>query len=121
MERPPKYSFDSVELEQTVAHGGRLPILTRRVFVGGRESSVRFIDYSLLPPGADVGTHTHATDNEELYVIVEGRGTMLVDGERFEVHGGDCVINRPGGTHALENTGDADLKMIVIEVACRGA
>jgi mannose-6-phosphate isomerase-like protein (cupin superfamily) len=119
MERLPKYSFDSAQLDQAVAHGGKSPILTQRVFVGDPTSSIRFIDYSLLPPGSDIGRHTHETDNEELYLIVAGRGAMFVDGKTFEVGCGDCVVNRPGGTHGLENTGDTELKMIVIEVVCR--
>jgi mannose-6-phosphate isomerase-like protein (cupin superfamily) len=87
--------------------------------VGRVPSGISFIDYSLLPPGSDIGEHTHGTDNEELYVIISGRGRMYVDGETFEVGSGDCIMNRPGGTHALENVGDTELKMIVIETACR--
>lgn len=119
MGRRPKYSFSSAQLHETIAHGGKSPILTQRVFVGDVTSGIRFIDYSQLPPGSEIGKHTHETDNEELYVIVAGRGVMVVDGETFEVGCGDCVVNRPGGTHALENTGDTDLKMIVVEIACR--
>jgi mannose-6-phosphate isomerase-like protein (cupin superfamily) len=110
-----------VQLDQTLAHGGRSPILTQRVFVGDAKNSIRFIDYSLLPPGSDIGKHTHGMDNEELYLIIAGRGLMYVDGETFEVGCGDCIINRPGGTHALENIGNTDLKMIVIEIVCRNA
>jgi mannose-6-phosphate isomerase-like protein (cupin superfamily) len=114
-----RYSFNSVQFDQTVAHGGKLPILTRRIFVGDAMSSIRFIDYSLLPPGSEIGRHTHGIDNEELYLILAGNGLMYVDGETFEVGHGDCIINRPGGTHALENIGDTELKLMVIEVVSR--
>ena len=119
MGRVQRYSFDAAELDQTVAHVGKLPILTRRVFVGDLKSSIRFLDYSLIPPGADIGRHTHGIDNEELYLIIAGHGLMYVDGDTFEVSCGDCVINRPGGTHALKNIGETGLKLMVIEIARR--
>ena len=61
----------------------------------------------VLGPGADIGRHTHGPDNEELYVIVSGKGFMVLDGEEFEVGPGDVILNRPGGTHGLKNIADA--------------
>ena len=73
------------------------------------------------PPGAEIGVHTHANDNEEIYVIVGGSGVMYLDGDLFMVGAGDVVINAPGGTHGLRNTSDADLKLIVIEIPATSA
>lgn len=61
------------------------------------------------------GLHTHGLDDEELYVIVAGTGTMTVDDLQFEVGPGDVVINRPGGAHGLANTSRHNLRIVVID------
>jgi mannose-6-phosphate isomerase-like protein (cupin superfamily) len=60
--------------------------------------------------------HRHG-DDEEVYVIVQGRGRMLLDGQTFDVGPGDVIRNVPGGTHGLENTGSESLTMVVLDVA----
>ncbi|MFL5321526.1 MAG: cupin domain-containing protein [Myxococcaceae bacterium] len=80
---------------------------------------LHFVDLTVLPPGADVGRHTHAKDNEELYVIISGRGRMQLDEREFEVGPGDVILNRPGGTHALTNTSNEELRIVVVEVSAQ--
>lgn len=41
---------------------------------------------------------------------------MWRDGEAFPVRAGDLVVNRPGGEHGLENTGDVSLRLFVLEL-----
>ena len=72
------HSFAAASLEEVTAHGGARPILTRRVV--GRTDSLNFIDLTVVPSGSDIGVHTHADDNEEIYVVVSGNATMRVDG-----------------------------------------
>jgi len=112
------YRFGSCTFERVRAHGGAREISFARVLqrAGG---PLRFIDLSVLAPGADIGPHTHADDNEELYVVVEGRGLMSLDGQEFEVEPGDVILNRPGGSHGLRNTGEQELRIVVIEVDSR--
>ena len=74
-----------------------------------------FIIYSELKPGTSIGYHTHE-NNEEVYVILEGRGTMTIDGQKHEIVAGDVILNKPYGSHGLENTSDTNLKIIVFEV-----
>ncbi|KMO36364.1 hypothetical protein VQ02_15485 [Methylobacterium variabile] len=108
------HSFAAASLEEVTAHGGARPILTRRVV--GRTDSLNFIDLTVVPSGSDIGVHTHADDNEEIYVVVSGNATMRVDGRTIAVSPGDVVVNRPGGTHGLWNTGDEEVRLVVIEV-----
>jgi mannose-6-phosphate isomerase-like protein (cupin superfamily) len=112
---PGLFRFEQCTFENVRAHGGEREISFARVL--SRDSgSIRFIDLSVLAPGADIGRHTHAEDNEELYVVVEGQGLMSLDGREFEVRPGDVVMNRPGGTHGLKNVGQGELRIVVIEV-----
>jgi mannose-6-phosphate isomerase-like protein (cupin superfamily) len=115
------FAFDDSLFAELTAHGGTRPIRTRRVLNGNdsERGTPNFIDLTIVPPGADIGTHTHADDNKEIYVIVSGCGTMLVDGRRFEVSAGDVVVNRPGGTHGFWNTGASEVRMVVIEIPVR--
>jgi len=80
-------------------------------------AACNFLDLTVVPPGADIGLHTHTDDNEETYIVVTGRGEMAVDGQRFAVGPGDVIVNRPGGTHGLWNTGDKPMQLVVIEIA----
>lgn len=68
-----------------------------------------------MPAGTSIGDHKHG-DDEELYIVLEGSGVMLVDGEIKEVHAGDIIVNKPFGSHALNNNSNADLKILVMEV-----
>jgi mannose-6-phosphate isomerase-like protein (cupin superfamily) len=121
MKAPPSprhYRFARSRFERVRAHGGAREISFARVLQRAR-GPLRFIDLSVLAPGADIGHHTHTDDNEELYVVIEGRGLMSLDGEEFEVQPGDVILNRPGGSHGLRNTGHSELRIVVIEVDAR--
>ena len=112
-----RVNLGAVALEETVAHGGRGTIRFRRVADGeSTEGSCNFIDLAVLPPGASIGRHTHSPEEEEFYLVLSGSGRMVRDGEELRLTAGDLVRNRPGGTHQLENDGDADLRIFVFEV-----
>jgi mannose-6-phosphate isomerase-like protein (cupin superfamily) len=103
-------------LADVVAHGGAGTIGFHRVFDRADfEAPVHFVDYAVLPPGASIGRHTHGRD-EELYLVLEGSGTMHLDGREFRVGPGTVILNRAGGTHALRNDSDAPIRLFVVEV-----
>ena len=54
---------------------------------------------------------------EEYYYILSGRGVMTLDGELFEVKTGDITAVYPGGEHALGNSSDEDLHVVVISIS----
>jgi mannose-6-phosphate isomerase-like protein (cupin superfamily) len=116
MRQDQHFCFESLTYESVIAHDGSQPILFKRTAERTRGSACNFIDFSIVPPGADIGLHTHARDNEEIYIVVSGRGIMHLEGEEFEVGPGHVIVNRPGGTHALRNSGDTELRLVVVEV-----
>jgi mannose-6-phosphate isomerase-like protein (cupin superfamily) len=116
MTREQHFCFESAELKETIAHAGSAPILFQRAAVKADGRAFNFLDFTVVPVGADIGIHTHAHDNEEIYIIISGRGLMFVDGREFEVGPGHVVVNRPGGTHGLRNSGDTALRMVVLEI-----
>ena len=69
----------------------------------------REIGWLTLPPGASIGSHGH-TDNEDVYIIISGKGIFTDStGKEYEVGPGDITIARPGQKHGLKNSGDESL------------
>jgi methionyl-tRNA synthetase len=60
-----------------------------------------------VAPGGRSGSHHH--DETECFVIVAGRGDLLVDGGRHAVEPGTVTLFEPFESHVLENTGNTDL------------
>ncbi|EYF01008.1 cupin domain-containing protein [Chondromyces apiculatus] len=115
MTRPRVFSFDDPGFQRALAHHGGAPILFHRV-ADARSGAANWIDLVIVPRGADIGLHTHGDGDEEVYVILAGRGRMTLDAHAFEVGPGHVVVNRPGGTHSLVNVGEDDLRLVVVDV-----
>ena len=111
-----RFSFETVNFVHVHAHGGREAILFCRAREGSSATAHNFLDLTIVPPGAEIGRHTHDLDNEETYIVVSGRGRMEAGGRSFEVTQGSVVVNPPGGTHALVNPGPDELRLVVIEL-----
>jgi mannose-6-phosphate isomerase-like protein (cupin superfamily) len=62
-------------------------------------------------PGSMQAVHGHP-DNEQIYVIVRGRGVMQVGDEMEEVGEGMLVFIPPGAAHAIKNTGNEPLVFV---------
>lgn len=85
-------------------------------FNGGEKSTIAaiFNDGAVkvlcgkLEAGASIGTHTHKTSSEVIYIL-KGKGKVLMDGEYEEVSAGVCHYCPKGHTHSLINDSDADL------------
>jgi len=73
------------------------------------------VEWAALPPGGISGEHVH-TRTEELYFIISGTGTMLLDGQEHPVRGGDLILNGIGTRHGLINSGGDRLTWLVVEV-----
>jgi len=57
-----------------------------------------------VSPGAKTAAHFHRL-TEEIYYIVEGTGTMMIDREQREVGPGDAIAIPPGMVHQILNSG----------------
>nr|WP_095534024.1 class I tRNA ligase family protein [Streptomyces prasinopilosus] len=60
-----------------------------------------------IAPGARSEADRH--DEGEMFVVVSGKGAVVVDGERHPVSAGTLVSFAPFETHVVENTSDDDL------------
>ncbi len=59
---------------------------------------------AMLPAGGATERHWHR-ESEELYFILEGSGTMEVDGDEREVGPGDAILIPPGAWHQIRGIG----------------
>jgi mannose-6-phosphate isomerase-like protein (cupin superfamily) len=65
---------------------------------------------TLEPDGGQVPWHNQ--QQEEVYLVLDGRGEMCLGDERQVVTGGQAVQIPPGVFHQLTNIGDTPLHMI---------
>ena len=59
--------------------------------------------------------HSHK-QNEEIYAVLSGRGTMVVDGETVELQAGDWLRVAPAGERQLSAAADSAISVICIQV-----
>ncbi len=73
---------------------------------------VEFVELTLLKGG---NIPPHALDLPVTFYVVTGEGVVSVDGVEFPLKSGDIATSVAGSTRELTNTGDADLKVLVIK------
>jgi quercetin dioxygenase-like cupin family protein len=75
-------------------------------------SSVSFFT-NRHPPGDGPPAHTHPYD--ETFLIQEGEGTFVVDGQESVAREGQIVVVPEGAVHSYRNTGDGVLRTVAIQ------
>ncbi|GAA3849637.1 cupin domain-containing protein [Saccharothrix violaceirubra] len=73
------------------------------------------VEWARIPPGGMSGEHVH-TRTEEVYLILSGRGQILLDGVATEVGPGDVVLTGLGTRHGLRASADEGVTWLVIEI-----
>jgi redox-sensitive bicupin YhaK (pirin superfamily) len=83
-------------------YGGTGAVVCREVLADYDRTTAGFtlVHDDTLAPGVSVGEHRHVGD-EEVYVILEGEGEMVVDGVVYAVGPGDVCVTRHGKTHGI--------------------
>lgn len=68
-----------------------------------------------LPAGVSIPfVHAH-TNNEELYIVLSGKGSFFVDDEEFLISEGDCLRVDPKGERCLKAADDSALRYLCIQ------
>jgi uncharacterized cupin superfamily protein len=107
-------NFNEVELKHFVrgsvyeSHGGRLS--------EGTAAKKLAAGVDTLPPGKrSCPYHFHHAE-EEMFIVLEGKGTLRVAGDMLPITAGDVIFIPPGPEypHHILNTSDAPLKYISI-------
>jgi mannose-6-phosphate isomerase-like protein (cupin superfamily) len=84
-----------------------------REWAGARSmpASNQSLAEATIAVGRATTAHYHRS-TEELYLIVEGLGRLVIDDEQREVAEGDCALIPPGATHKLFNIGSLPLRVV---------
>lgn len=77
----------------------------------GEMSGLLSMGRTTLEPGSTIGDHAHP-NTEDLYLILEGHGTGVLNGQRFPVGPGDIFLVKAGGSHGLINDSDEPLTFL---------
>jgi mannose-6-phosphate isomerase-like protein (cupin superfamily) len=79
------------------------------------ESAGLEMSLNVVPPGRGMPfLHKHR-QNEEVYVVVGGRGQFLVDGECIDVAEGSVLRISPAAARASRNDSDAPLYFLCVQ------
>lgn len=102
-----------IKLEET--EGMTFPAgRTTRVLTGpnGLPAKQFTAGYVVIEPRGKIPLHTHA--NEEIYVIIHGKGRMRIGVEEERVQAVSAIYIDPNAEHMLQNTESEPLVMIFI-------
>ncbi len=77
----------------------------------GDMAGVVSLSRTTLDPGSTIGEHPHP-NTEDLYLILEGQGTGILDGVRVPLGPGDLFLVKAGGSHGLINDSDGPLTFL---------
>lgn len=69
-----------------------------------------------MAPGAGMPIYHQHQQNEEVYIFIQGKGQVQVDGEVIDVHEGSIVRIAPNGERTWRNNSDEPLLYIIIQM-----
>jgi mannose-6-phosphate isomerase-like protein (cupin superfamily) len=70
---------------------------------------------NVVPPGKAIPFLHRHRENDEVYVVVGGRGQFLVDGECIDVVEGSVLRIAPAAARAWRNNSDAPLYFLCVQ------
>ena len=83
------------------------------VHLGAAETGGRYTLFTCVtPPGSGPPPHFHANE-DEWFLVLEGRVEFLKDGAWVEAPVGSVVYTPRGVVHAFRNRGDVPLRMLI--------
>jgi len=101
---------DTLARAQPGPHGGAGPT-TAYPFFADAQGLPLVLRKRVLHKGAGIGLHPQHKD--EIYYIVSGQGSYVLDGKQHDVRAGHALLTRKGSSHALQQVGDEDLVVLL--------
>lgn len=74
------------------------------------------LSFGVLPAGVEVPFFHKHKQNEEIYIVLSGKGEMQVDEQAFDVCEGSVVRVAPGGASCLKSAADTPLTYACLQM-----
>lgn len=81
-----------------------------------QHGQVMMVNWARLPKGSSFQKHYHQ-DMQEVFVLLDGPVTMMVEERSVELDRGDAVIVDPGRVHQMTNISGADVDYVVFGIS----
>lgn len=102
-------NFEEINEEEIPEFNGGIGITKRRMFI---DNNVKIMKV-MLEKGVSIGSHTHKTNSEIIYII-SGIAKCILDGKEEIVKKGQCHYCPKGSTHSIINESSEDLIMFCV-------
>ena len=101
------------EFEEMEGSGGATWRLARKT-LGAESFGFNVVD---IEAGGQIPEHTHAEeDQEEVFIILEGQGTIVTDGTEHDAPAGTFCRFAPEVNRTIRNRSDAPIRALLIGV-----
>ncbi len=101
------------EFEEMEGSGGATWRLARKT-LGAEAFGFNVVD---IAAGGEIPAHDHSGDNqEEVFIILEGEGKIVTDGEEHDAPAGTFCRFAPAVNRTIRNGSDANLRALLIGV-----
>lgn len=108
------YTIKSVDEFEEMEGSGRATWHLARKSLGGEAFGFNVVD---IAPGGQIPEHNHSGDNqEEVYIILDGQGTIITDGEEHDAPAGTYGLFAPAVNRQIRNQSDANVRALLIGV-----
>ncbi|MEM7021053.1 MAG: cupin domain-containing protein [Pseudomonadota bacterium] len=112
MPTPPLANLADLDL-QAQGHGEGFAAQIARIgpLIGADKLGCTLV---VVPPGKKAWPYHRQFANEEMFVILEGIGTLRHEDQRHPIRAGDVIAAPIGEAHQILNTSDAELRYLAI-------
>jgi quercetin dioxygenase-like cupin family protein len=101
------------QFEEMEGSGGATWRLARKT-LGAESFGFNVVD---IAAGGEIPAHDHTGDNqEEVFIILDGQGTIVTDGEEHDAPAGTFCRFAPEVNRTIKNDSDANVRALLIGV-----
>ena len=108
------YSIKRIDQFETMEGSGGCTWRLARKTLGAEAFGFNVVD---IEPGGEMPEHDHTGDDqEEVYAVLEGEATMVIDGQEHPAPAGTFSRYAPRAKRTIRNKSDALVRALVIGV-----